>query len=105
MAWAVPDWTTGGAGFTQQDVGVEAVLHQSSCTHKHRDLHPQRQLSHKDDAPGDLALCMLQAWNGMFPYGEELEIRKGDGYFSLSLSSVMQILLKCIFCMFAQLPP
>lgn len=22
LAWAVPDWATGGAGFTQQDVGV-----------------------------------------------------------------------------------
>lgn len=64
MARAVPDRATGGAGFTQQDVGVWALLHQPSSTHKHRAKHTQSRLSHKDDVlGGGLALCMLQAGN------------------------------------------
>lgn len=50
MPQAVPDWATGGAEFTQQDVGVRALLHQTpSCTHKARDMHTQSRLTHKTD--------------------------------------------------------
>lgn len=57
MAQPVPDSATGGAGFTQQDVGVWALLHQPSWTHKRGDMHTQSWLSHRDNAlwgPGSL---------------------------------------------------
>lgn len=72
MAGAVPDWATGGAGFSQQDVGVEALLHRPFMrAHKQGDMHTQSRLSHKEDVLGGAwHRSMLQAGNGMFPWGE-----------------------------------
>lgn len=52
LAGAVPDRATGGAGLTQQDVGVWGPTH----THKkRRDVHTQRQADSQRGPPGGVA--------------------------------------------------
>lgn len=58
MARAVPGWATGGAGFTQQDVGVSSpAVPTLMYTQMQGYAHPKSQLSHTDDGGG----CSLHA--------------------------------------------
>lgn len=87
MAWAVPDWATGGAGFTQQDVGVCALLHQPSCTHKRSDTHSQSQLSHKDDVLGGTGFLHASSWKWHVSLRRGIKrLQKGEEYVSLAFS-------------------
>lgn len=60
MTQAAPDWATGGAGFTQQDVGVCALLHQPLCTQTQEYARPKPAESQKQCARGAwLSACFM----------------------------------------------
>lgn len=60
MTQAAPDWATGGAGFTQQDVGVCTLLHQPWCTQTQEYAHPKPAESQRQCARGAwLSACFM----------------------------------------------
>lgn len=86
MARAVADWATGGAGFTQQDVGVWALLHQPSWTHKRRDVHTQSLAeSQRRCAWGAWLSACFKLEVACFPEERNEKIIKGRGLFQLHI--------------------
>lgn len=93
MAGAVSDWATGGAGFSQQDVGVEALLHRPFMrTHTNRETcTPRAGWVIKKmclGVPGIAACCKLEM--ACFPeerdkkwlYEKRRSISASDGWMS-----------------------